>query len=611
MKWMCTLTVILALAAPLAAQEDKERAELLALLEEETDVATKTRMNSDYVPGIVTVLDGDDLRALGIANAGEALGLVPGMQAIRSARGDAAVIVRGLDFPFNNGNIAILINSVPLSRQDSGISASALLIPVEQIERIEVIRGPGSVIYGDFAFMGLVNIITRKEGSQVYGRIEAPRRTNEVGARTGLKSGPSSFAASLSRWWSDDAPATITVRDARDRRWFGAGSYERGGFSLAAQTAQRTFQSTNPGLAFDEESWAADARYTRTLAPKLRTEARLTYLHNDVAAVNDTFSGNVTKIGVNAVWDGWRRQSWLAEADYSVSTIDDAAHRPPPAPGQPPPNLAPLAHDVDRTITGLTLQDRIELRNNVALTLGARYDTYSDLDSRLTPRVSLVWRATDRHILKAQYAEGFRPPTFFELYAPPIPNARYPFEVNATTEVNYVYRRTASVGRLTVFRSIMSNMIRPGGFVTDPNARADGVEGEWSQQLSPSLKIDANASYVDTVDPRRPGAGAPRLPNPVSAAWLGNLSLLYRPGWGVVVGSRWSHVGKRDAGDGFDLVDLTVSRPDVFVHGLDVRAGVKNAFDADVTYLTALPNGNVATNHFPGRSLFVEIGWRR
>ena len=57
--------------------EEKELAELLSIVKQETDVATKTRMNSDYVPGIVSVLEGDDLEALGIATAGEALGLVP------------------------------------------------------------------------------------------------------------------------------------------------------------------------------------------------------------------------------------------------------------------------------------------------------------------------------------------------------------------------------------------------------------------------------------------------------------------------------------------------------------------------------------------------------
>src|SRR5712691_4125891 len=190
------LSLFLATAPQSGQAEEKDLEELLSIVQQETDVATKTRMNSDYVPGIVTVLEGDELEALGVANAGEALGLVPGMQTARDDRGSPTVIVRGLDFTFNSGNIRILINGVPMARADAGINTSALLIPVEQIERIEVIRGPGSVVYGDFAFMGLVNIITRKEGTRVFGRVETPHPSLEAGARVAFKG----FSANVSRW---------------------------------------------------------------------------------------------------------------------------------------------------------------------------------------------------------------------------------------------------------------------------------------------------------------------------------------------------------------------------------------------------------------------------
>src|ERR1043166_2434157 len=147
--------------------EEKELAELLSIVQQETAVATKTRLNSDYVPGIVTVLEGDELEALGVRTAGEALGLVPGIQDTRDNRGSDLALVRALDFPFNVGNVQVLVNSIAMARSDGGINTSALQIPVEQIERIEVIRGPGSVIYGDFAFMGLGNIITRKDGARI------------------------------------------------------------------------------------------------------------------------------------------------------------------------------------------------------------------------------------------------------------------------------------------------------------------------------------------------------------------------------------------------------------------------------------------------------------
>jgi outer membrane receptor for ferrienterochelin and colicins len=608
------MSIVLAIfAVPLFAQdpppvstEEKDLAELLSILQEETEVATKTRMNSDYVPGIVTVLHGDELEALGIATAWEALGLVPGIQAVRDPRSNPSTIVRGIDFPFNSGNIQILINGIPLTREDSGINAAALLVPVEQIDRIEVIRGPGSVVYGNFAFMGLVNVITRDEGTRVFGRFESDVSL-KAGARIGWKSdrGPWKASVSLSRYTSDDAPSQISETD--EDRMFGVFGLARGGFSVTAQFVDRDWDGRRRGTAnsfYDEESWAVEGRYRRELRPKLQTTARLTYLSNDLGHFTTAMTGDLLKGGVDAVWDGFARQSWLASAEISRSTIDEAFFAPA-RPGQPPVRTL-LARDKERTVTGLTLQDTISVRDNVSLTLGARHDSYSDLDDRVTPRVALVWRATDQHILKAQYAEGYRPPTFFELYSPPIAGARYPFEVNATTEINYVYRVAGRVGRATVFRSELTDMIRPGGVVTAGTTKADGVELEWTQQLTEAVKIDANVTMLDTEDAR-----TGFQPNLVSAEWLGNVALFVRPIANTFAGVRWNAVGGRRNGEDFHTIDLTVSRQDLVVAGLDVRGGIKNALDDEVTYLTALPNGTVNTTLFPGRTWWLQLSWKR
>jgi len=610
---------LLLVAFPLHGQvqpgsEEGELAELLSIVEQETAVATKTRMNSDFVPGIVTVLEGDELEALGIATAGEALGLVPGMQSALDSTSGRTVIVRGLDFPFNSGNIRILLNSVPLARSDGGINTAVLLIPVEQVERIEVIRGPGSVIHGDFAFMGLVNIITRKEGTRAFGRLSTPQRSVSAGVRAARKAGATSLAASLSRFVTNDAVATGPNRD--DDRWLGVFTAGRGGFSLAAQTVQRTYNENalgrpGEGIPFEEDTWAVEGRYQRAFHPKLRAEALVSILKNDIYNFSFAFDGDQTKIAANVMWDGWARQSWLVAADRSHSTIDHGARRRPPPPGQTIGPLQTLVTGADRDITGFILQDTIDLANAVALTLGARYDSYSDLDSRVTPRAALVWRASDRHIVKAQYAEGFRPPTFFELYETPARGSspRYPFETNATAELHYVYRGPLSVARATVYRTVLSDMIRPGGVVMADDARATGVELEWGRQLTPSWKIDANVSFVDTSDPRT-GSPTPRE-NQVSAPVLGNVSLFYRPIPGLVLTSRWNHVGDPAGGEGFDLLDLTVSREELFISGLSARAGVRNALDSDVTALQQRPTGDVAVSAFPGRSAWIQLSWRR
>jgi outer membrane receptor for Fe3+-dicitrate len=91
-------------------EDRQELQELLAVLDEETAVATKTKMNNDYVPGMVTVLHGDQMEALGVLTVAEALAIVPGIQVARLSTGEPTVKVRGVAFPFNAGNIKVQLS---------------------------------------------------------------------------------------------------------------------------------------------------------------------------------------------------------------------------------------------------------------------------------------------------------------------------------------------------------------------------------------------------------------------------------------------------------------------------------------------------------------------
>jgi iron complex outermembrane receptor protein len=593
-----------------AKSDDKELQELLSIVQQETDVATKNRINSDYVPGIVTVLEGDELEALGVRTAGEALGLVPGIQHVRDDRATDSVLVRGIDFPFNVGNVQVLVNSVPLARQDSGISTSALSMPVEQIERIEVIRGPGSVIYGDFAFMGLVNIITRRSGVRANVRVDTPRTSMMTNALAGGNAGNRSYSFNVAHETSRQPNGHLANNDRDDQRLFSVFNANLGNFAFTAESTHRNFVP-RPGdldAPYHDTSWAADAKYTRDLRAALRGEARATFLHSDENDNASAVNGKLGRVAASFNWTGWKHQTWLAGADYTHSTLVDAYHRNPPQPGQPPGGLVLFARDVSRAITGAVLEDQIDFAEKLSLTLGARYDSYSDLSSRVTPRASIVWRATDHHILKAQYAEGFRPPTFFELYAQPLPGItpRYPFEVNATTELNYIYRGNNRVGRATLFHTDIRNLLRPGGVFFATPGRSNGIELEWGQQITPALKINANVSRIHTLDPRSGSDSDIAAPHA-----LANAMLLYRAPLNIILGTTWSHVGSRRGASGFNTLNLTAGRQDFFVAGLGLRAGVRDLLDKAPVYIEPRPNGTFSAIAFPGRSAFLELTWKR
>ncbi|HEY5604546.1 MAG TPA: TonB-dependent receptor plug domain-containing protein, partial [Gammaproteobacteria bacterium] len=151
--------------------------ELMQLLDEETELATRTRMNVDFVPDVMTVLHGGDLEARGVQTVHDALGLVPGIELSRTNDGRPQVLVRGLGPSFFSGKIKFLLNDTPFNGALGGAS-TLLILPIEQVDRIEVIRGPGSAIYGEYASVGVVNVITRKARAEAYLRsTDLERRT--------------------------------------------------------------------------------------------------------------------------------------------------------------------------------------------------------------------------------------------------------------------------------------------------------------------------------------------------------------------------------------------------------------------------------------------------
>jgi len=191
---------------------------------------------------------------------------------------------------------------------------------------------------------------------------------------------------------------------------------------------------------------------------------------------------------------------------------------------------------------------------------------------------------------------------------PSVSNPKFvAFETNATSELNYVYRNSGRVGRVTVFRSTISDMLRPGGVVVAADAWAQGAEVEWAQELGSKLKIGSNISYAETFDPRVPNGGGQ---NRVSPKYLGNATALYRVTPNLILGGRLYYVGDRLAGKGYKTTDITISRQDLFFPGFGIRAGVKNGFDSDVTYLTARPNGTTGTSTWPKRSAWVQVSWK-
>ncbi len=147
---------------------DVEMRELLRLEVEElitVNVASKRTENLAEAPGIITVITAEEIRRYGYRNLRDILNRQAHMQVIGSNLfPHNRVSVRGVAFSHTDNVVLPLLNGRPV-REATSTSTNHdfyAAFPVESIEQIEIIRGPGSVLYGTNAFAGAINIVTKK-----------------------------------------------------------------------------------------------------------------------------------------------------------------------------------------------------------------------------------------------------------------------------------------------------------------------------------------------------------------------------------------------------------------------------------------------------------------
>ncbi len=116
-------------------------------------------------PAAVTVFDAEEIRNSGAISVPDLLRLVPGVQVYQTAPGNFAVALRGSS-SLSTNSLVVLLDGIPLgSPIDGSIDWSAIPIDVRDLERVEVVRGPVSTIYGANAYTGVINLSTRGDFS--------------------------------------------------------------------------------------------------------------------------------------------------------------------------------------------------------------------------------------------------------------------------------------------------------------------------------------------------------------------------------------------------------------------------------------------------------------
>jgi len=209
---------MLVLQAPDAAGQAASEEEELALVygdKSTISIATGSRQSLRRAPAVATVITAEDIAAMGATDLDEVLETVPGIHVSRNNQGyNPLFVVRGIYGEFNPQTL-MLLNGVPLTTLFIGNRGNIWGgLPVENIARIEVIRGPGSALYGADAYSGVINIIT-KTAAEIQGTEFGLRvgsfKTQDGWLQHGGKLGPVSVAAYVHVGKTDGYKRTVSA----------------------------------------------------------------------------------------------------------------------------------------------------------------------------------------------------------------------------------------------------------------------------------------------------------------------------------------------------------------------------------------------------------------
>lgn len=270
-----------------------------------------------------------------------------------------------------------------------------------------------------------------------------------------------------------------------------------------------------------------------------------------------------------------------------------------------------------------SIQDELQLTDSLLLSVGGRFDDYSDFGSAFNPRAGINWSATEKLTVKAFGGTAFRAPAFTELHAQNNPLALGNEDLNpeeiTTYELGADYRFSDQLtSSLTLFQYRAEELIiQVTGAIAGSNTaqnigelKGDGVEFELHWRPSNVLDIEANYSYLDSED----DAG-----NDVAdvAGQLAGLSLNWQPVDDVNanLSSSWVMDRQRAEGDSRDDMDdyaWVTARVGYkgLAKGLELAVTVNNLTDDDNARFPE-PGGSLPDDQpLPGRQFLVEANFQ-
>lgn len=506
----------------------------------------------------VSVITRADIETSAAEDLFELLRLQPGVDIVRTggAGTQTSVFLRGS----NSNHVLVLIDGVRVSSANTGAYAWEQL-PLNQVERVEIVRGPRGSLYGSDAIGGVIHVFTRGNpdpharatvGS--YGTAEVEAGWGYAGERSQISINAGyrdveGFSAQNPNGFSyhpdDDGLESVNLGIK------GSAQAEHGDwrYSLLASDARSEFDQ---GYS-DAGQTIASLGFNGDFSPDWEYQLIAGYVHDDLFTDFEFFTTDFRSKRYQLSWQNQLHFQSGGRLSFGADHYRENGR-------------SADSWKQDRHNTGMFASyDRVVSRWH--LQLGARMDDNSRFGSEFTGQAALGFDLTPDWQLFGSYGSAFREPNLSEQFSPGFGglfagNPDLDPESSASAEIGLHYRHDA-LGRFSVFayRTDVDDLIAFNGeffrAINVDRARLDGIEVEYRLERG-AWQLGAMATFQDAVD-RETGQELLRRP-----AKKGSITLDRRFPNGSWAGIEWFHSGQRS-----DFGGITLASYDL----LNVRAG--------------------------------------
>jgi len=461
--------------------------------------ATAAPEGINEVGAAVTVVTREDIERNGWRTVQDVLRSVPGALVARSGGPGAqtSVFLRGA----NSTHTLVLVDGVRVNSPFFP-GYDFTLLSTENVERIEIVRGPFSALYGSESIGGVVHVFTRPAGDKFSGRVVGEAGNHDQRELEAFASAGTTFfgiAASardrqdngdrVNDDWRERSGSLRLEGRFGDTRVALEGSTADGELGLpgpvGGETPENRYFPREDRIVLPATFHPASGHSASVTLGWVRSrpsfESPSFQSHTDARTLEgraaDTFSAGAHRLTAFAEW-----QRWKVEDSSNFGVNLDGEHA---------------------TIWSVGSEDSIDLAGGWLATAGLRYDDHSRFGDVWSPRASISWR-TGRWKLRASGGTGFRAPSVGELFYPFSGNPDLQPERSTSYDLGAEYEVAGGRASASVFWNDFRHLI-VYDFATGLNfnvgrARSRGAELSWRQAISSVTSVDAGYTYLDTED---------------------------------------------------------------------------------------------------------------